>query len=101
MENFEKKRLKPWIANLIVFFAELIIIILYFYLGWKGIEKVFKGDIAGGFHRVEGVIWFLNIAIIVLSVLIFTIKPLRTKTNIITAIWNLIWIGFNIYLIYS
>jgi len=101
MENEVKKGLKPWIANLIIFFVELIILVLYFAIGWSGIKNIFSGNISGGFDEVAGAIWFLNVAILIVTLLCFFVKQLRTKANIRWGIWNIIWIAGNIYLLAS
>lgn len=97
----ETNGLKPRTANLIVIFAEIAIMVLYFVLGWKGIKKIFELDFAGAFDSVLGAIWFLNITILALTLCILLIKPLRTPANKRRVIWNLLWIGSNIYMMYS
>lgn len=101
METTEKKSLKPWQANLIVFGLELIQIVLYFVLAGKGIKKILSGDIAGAFDSITGAIWFLNISALAIACLILFVKPFRTKMNKGIAYWNIIWVCLNIYSIYG
>jgi len=101
MTTEEKKGMKPWVANLIVFVLELIEIVIYFALAGKAIKKAFKGDFAGAFEGVAGAIWFINISALLIALAIFLIKPLRTKTNKWIAWWNIFWVAGNIYMIYS
>jgi hypothetical protein len=101
METTEKKSLKTWQANLIVFGLELIEIVLYFALAGKGLKKIMHGDIAGAFDGIAAAIWFLNISALAIAFLILFVKPLRTKMNKGIAYWNIIWVCLNIYSIYG
>jgi hypothetical protein len=96
-----EKKFKPWMANVLVTVLELLILVIYFLIGRDAIMTIFEGNIAGGFEEVATAIWFLNIAVSVLAILCFTVKPLRTKTTIGWAILDLIWIAGNIYYLYA
>ena len=96
-----KRVLKPWKANLIAFFTEIVIIFVYFLLCADAIDSTLSGDISGAFDEVIVAIWFLNIAILATSICYFVIKPMRTKTTRAWAIFNLIWIVGNIVMMLS
>jgi hypothetical protein len=98
MKKDSKKGLKKWIRNLIVILLEIIMIVVYFSIGGDAIIKIFQGDLVSGFDAIITAIWFLNISILVIAILCFTI--LKTKFNILTGIWNIIWFIGNIYLMY-
>lgn len=101
MENETNSRFKPWMANLIVFFLELIEIILYFGIAGKAISNALKGDISGAFNDIVGAMWFINISALFIALLILFIKPLRTRMNKGIAYWNIIWVALNIYSVYG
>ena len=99
--NTEKKGLRPWQANLIVFGLELIEIFIYLKLAGRAIGDALRGDLSGAFHDVVGAVWFINISALVIAFAIFFIKPLRTPMNKWIAWWNIIWVAGNIYMIYA
>ena len=99
--NTKKKGFKPWMANLIAFILDAFIIIIYFVLCKDAISSILEGNLSGGFDDIISAIWFLNIAILVVSILYLAIKPMRTKINIGWATWNIVWVVGNIYLMYS
>jgi len=103
MDNKEKGRkgLKIWQANLIAIAIEIVIVVAYFALCWEAIENVLSGDISGGIDDAIVAVWFLIIATLIASIGYLVIKPMRTKTNIGLAIFNLIWVVGNIIMMCS
>jgi uncharacterized membrane protein len=97
----EKKGLKPWAANLIVFGLELLEIAIYFLLCGKAFKNIMSGNFSGAFDDVIGAIWFINISALAIAFAVFFIKPLRTSLNLGIAWWNIIWVASNIYAIYG
>ncbi len=76
---------------------EIIVIIAYLVIGFSGIMDAFKNmNFAGMFESVRGAIWFLIIAIAVITLLCF-IPIFKSKSNTRWAMWNIIWIAFSIY----
>jgi len=93
--------MKPFWANAIVFFLELLIVIIYLAIGYTAlIDSAQNFDFSGMFRGVRNAIWFINIASLCLSLLIWLYKPLRTPQNKKIAISNTGWVLFNIYAMY-
>lgn len=93
-----KKGMKKWVRNLIVALLEIAIIFSYFAIGGDAILKIFEGDIVGGFEQVISAMWFVNIAILLVTILCFT--WLRTKLNVFTGIWNVFLLIGTLYMMY-
>ena len=93
----EKKGLKPWAANLIAIGLEIIIVVVYFALVWNAGLSVFEGNISEAFDGVVGAIRFLYATMFIISICYLAIRPMRTKTTIVLAIWNFIWLAWGIY----
>ena len=90
MDPQEKKRVRR--ANLIALVVELVIIAVYLIVGLGGIiNGVQSMDFAGMFESVEAAILILVVATLVAAVIFLTVKPLRTKTTIKWAIFDIIW----------
>ncbi len=87
-----KKGRLSWLVDLI----EIIIVILYLWIGLRGIfHGAMNFDFAAMFKSVKVAIWFLVAAIAANTVL--SLHPLFTsKGNRTLAIWNVIWIVFTI-----
>lgn len=93
--------MKPWKANLIVFGIEVLTIIIYFMIAGKAMKDIMSGNLSGALNDVVGAVWFLNLAALGLALTILFYKPLRTTLTKFVAIWNLIWVAGNIYMIYG
>lgn len=91
MEESTKKNIK---AGLIVSIIEIVLIAVYFFLCYKAITS---GNLSTMFSGAETAIWFITIATLALAILIFTVKPLKTKTTIKWAIVDFAWAAWNIY----
>ncbi len=76
---------------------EVILIIVYFILGWSAISDFISSfDIDSLFKGVEGAIYFLIGGTIVTTVMCF-IPVFKSKNNTYIAVWNIVWLGFNLY----
>lgn len=93
--------MKPWQANLLVFFLELLQLIIYFAIAGSAFKNVTSGNFSGAFNDVRAAIWFLNLSALAISFAIFFVKPLRTRFNVRIAWWNIIWVAGNIYMLYA
>lgn len=94
-EHKESKGRLAWIVTAL----DIIVYIAYFIIGIGGISNATERmDFVGIFDSVRVAIIFLILATIVITVLCF-IPIFKSKVNIRLAIWNIIWIVLNIYLI--
>lgn len=92
-ETKETKGRFSWVITIL----ELIIIVAYLAIGFKGIFNAAENmDFAGIFESVYIDIWFLIIAIAIVTILCF-VPIFKSKANVKWAIWNVIWIAFSIY----
>ena len=101
METTNKKKFKGWMANLIALFIQIIIGAVFVILYGKGVSAIYSGNLSGGFESIKYAIWFMNIAVFIVSLIYLFVKPMRTILTIIFAIWNFVCIGFFIYAMYN
>ena len=80
---------------------EIIIAAIYLFIGFGGIKEGFSNmDIKGMFESVSTAIWFLIIAIAVVTVLCF-LPAFKSKANKRIGIWNIIWLALTLYSLVS
>ena len=92
-----KKKLKPSTVNLIALFAQILISAAFVYLYMNGMSSIYGGNLSGGFSTIIYGIWFMYIAIFIVSMIYLFVKPMRTVMTIIFAIWNLLCVAYFIY----
>ncbi len=88
-----KKGPLSWLVDVI----EVIIVIAYLWIGFKGIfNGAMNFDVGAMFSAVKGAIWFLVVAIAANTVLCLLPK-FTSKGNRTLVIWNVIWIIYTVY----
>ncbi|MDE5785405.1 MAG: hypothetical protein K2H98_02640 [Duncaniella sp.] len=89
----EKEGKLSWVIPLL----EGIIIIGYLLLGWSAISNFISSfDFESLFEDIIGAIYFLIISTIVQTILCF-IPVFKSRGNMIIAVWNIVWLGFNLW----
>ena len=95
MSNLENKPAKGrlhWLVPVL----EIVVVILYFVIGFGGIMDAFQRmDFAGIFESVIGAI-FLIVAVVAITIMCF-IPIFKSRWNMWCAIWNIIWLCSIIY----
>lgn len=84
---------KPWMANLIMGLLELVLLVVWF-LGslLSGLSAVFSLDLGLIDHWDSGTSIALAGAYLIWDLLVWMIKPLRTRFNYSESMWNIIFI---------
>ena len=94
----EENRPKAWLVNVVFTLLEVVSLVIYGTVGAKMLYKAFtRFDFEGMFRSVEVAIWTLSVVVLVYSVFFLCFKNLRTPYVKGVAVWNLIWVAFNIY----
>lgn len=89
----EHKGRLAWVIDVI----EIILIVGYFVLGWKAFSKFISSfDLVDFFNNIMIAVWFLIIGAVIQTILCF-LPVFKSKGNMRVAVWNLIWIGFNLW----
>lgn len=86
---------KEFKAGLIVTLIEIALIVLFGIILMLGFQN--SSSFADIFASMNIAFIFMIVATIILSILIFSIKSLKTKTTVRWAIWDLIWAAFMIW----
>lgn len=96
--NVGQYGLKPWLANLIMGLLELVMLIFWFVGSLLvGLQTAFS------FNLVELDKWDTSTTVILIALflvwnlLVWFIKPLRTKFNYNETWWNLLFIAWLVY----
>ena len=89
---------KPWMANLIMGIFELAMVIVWF-IGslWGGISAIFSLDIEIMEEWDATTSLILAAAYLVWNLLVWIVKPLRTRFNYTETWWNLLFIAWLVY----
>lgn len=88
-----KKGKLSWVVPVL----EVLIVVIYFFLAWKAMKSFSSSfDLGALFSDVTGAIYFLIGATIVTTIMCF-IPVFKSKGNTWIAIWNIVWLGFNLY----
>lgn len=85
--------LKPWAANLIMGVLEFILIMGWFFgTLWGYMNAIFGLDFIEVFEFLEDAGFILAGLMLVWNLLVWCIKPLRTKFNYSESLWNIVFI---------
>ena len=86
--------------NQIAFLTELFILILFFVFAWNAIFLLYDKHVSDGFRNIKNSLWLINALLVAATLIYFVHKPFRTTTTILFGIWNMNWIGLNLFLMY-
>ena len=90
--------LKPWMANLLMGIFEIILVIAWFICSFLVLfSSVLSLDIELVENADAGVGFALAAIYLLWNILVWCIKPLRTKFNCIGSLWNLLFIVWLIF----
>lgn len=79
-----------------VSFLEVILVIGYFILGGSAImDFIFSFDLASLFEGILDAIYFLIGGTVITTIMCF-IPIFKSKNNMYIAVWNIVWLGFNV-----
>lgn len=89
----EQKGRFAWVIDVI----EIILFVGYFALGWRAFSSFFSSfDLESFFDNIMAAVWFLIIGAVIQTILCF-LTAFKSKGNMRVAVWNLVWIGFNLW----
>lgn len=86
--------MKPWISNLIFAISEICIISLSFIFFHDALESMFERDFTGYLNAMTNAtnyVRFVDLALLILSIIFLIIKPLRTKFTCFFSICNILY----------
>lgn len=76
---------------------DFLVLIIYLVIGFGGLAMSAKSmDVGGMYNSVNAAIWFLIVAVIVITILCF-IPVFKSKFNTGIAIFNILWLAWIIY----
>lgn len=89
----EQKGRFAWVIDVI----EIILIVGYFALGWRAISNFIPSfDLESFFENIMAAVWFLIIGAVIQTIMCF-FPIFKSKGNMRLAVWNMVWIGFNLW----
>lgn len=108
-KNYNKGqyKLRPWAANLIMGFLEFVFmvgwLVVSVYVMFTKLFSILEGsdimetveDVFGDFLPMTGLV--LAGLMLIWNILVWAIKPLRTKMNYKESLWNIVFIVWNVY----
>lgn len=76
---------------------EVIMVLGYFALGWNAVtEFISSFDLGVLFENIINAIYFLIVCTVITTIMCF-IPIFKSRYNTYIGIWNIIWLGFNLY----
>ena len=89
--------LKPWAANLIMGILEFILVMGWFFgTLWVYMNAIFELDFIEAFEFLEESGYIIAALMLLWNLLVWFIKPLRTKLNYSESLWNVVFIVLTI-----
>ena len=89
----KKKGKLSWLIPIL----DILVVIIYLVIGFGGLANSARSmDIGGMYNSVNTAIWFLIVAVVVITILCF-LPVFKSKTNTGIAIFNIVWLAWIIY----